>query len=196
MNMAIKLLFVALAFSISLIGINGQAAAEDALPEGLVIQAIRANAEQVKFSNRYAYHQLLVTGVLPDGETADLTRLVKLTTPAKFVTIDKMGLIRPIADGSETLALQYGQHHISLQVTVENYQQPYQPSFIRDIQPVFSRVGCNSGTCHGSKDGKNGFKLSLRGYDPLFDFLSFTDDIGGRRFNRVAPDQFRMSAVN
>jgi hypothetical protein len=42
-------------------------------------------------------------------------------------------------------------------------------SFVQDVQPALSKMGCNAGTCHGSKDGKNGFKLSLRGYDPLFD---------------------------
>jgi len=49
-------------------------------------------------------------------------------------------------------------------------------------------MGCNAGTCHGSKDGKNGFKLSLRGYDPIYDIRAFTDDLGGRRVNVAAPD--------
>ena len=53
-------------------------------------------------------------------------------------------------------------------------------------------MSCNAGTCHGSKDGKEGFKLSLRGYDPVYDHRALTDDIGGRRFNRVAPDQSLM----
>jgi Protein of unknown function (DUF1553)/Protein of unknown function (DUF1549) len=56
------------------------------------------------------------------------------------------------------------------------------------VQPALSRMGCNAGTCHGSKEGKAGFKLSLRGYDPLFDHRALTDDIGSRRFNRAAPD--------
>jgi hypothetical protein len=45
----------------------------------------------------------------------------------------------------------------------------YRQLFVQDVQPAFSKMGCNAGTCHGSQDGKNGFKLSLRGYDPLFD---------------------------
>ena len=53
-------------------------------------------------------------------------------------------------------------------------------------------MGCNAGTCHGSANGKNGFKLSLRGYDPLFDHRALTDDLAGRRFNRAAPDQSLM----
>src|SRR5262245_38977455 len=58
--------------------------------------------------------------------------------------------------------------------------------------PVLSSVGCNAGTCHGSAEGKNGFKLSLRGYDPLFDHRALTDDLEGRRFNRAAPDTSLM----
>jgi hypothetical protein len=53
-------------------------------------------------------------------------------------------------------------------------------------------MSCNQGTCHGSKDGKNGFKLSLRGYDSLYDHRALTDEIGARRFNRAAPDQSLM----
>ena len=49
--------------------------------------------------------------------------------------------------------------------------------------PVLAQLGCNAGTCHGPR-GKNGFKLSLRGYDPLFDHRALTDDLAGRRFNR------------
>ena len=43
-------------------------------------------------------------------------------------------------------------------------------NFIRDVMPVLNRTGCTSGACHGSAKGKNGFKLSLRGYDPEFDY--------------------------
>jgi hypothetical protein len=58
--------------------------------------------------------------------------------------------------------------------------------------PLLARTGCNQGTCHGSAEGKNGFKLSLRGYDSLFDHRSLTDDLEGRRFNRAAPDSSLM----
>src|SRR5439155_15008862 len=65
-------------------------------------------------------------------------------------------------------------------------------SFATDVQPVLSRLGCNAGTCHGSAQGKNGFKLSLRGYDPLFDHRALTDDEEARRFNRAAPERSLM----
>ena len=62
------------------------------------------------------------------------------------------------------------------------------PDFVRDINPVLARLGCNAGTCHGAQAGKNGFKLSLRGYDPVFDIRALTDDLAGRRVNVAAPD--------
>src|SRR5262249_10240661 len=68
----------------------------------------------------------------------------------------------------------------------------YPVSFVRDVMPTLSRMGCNAGTCHGAQQGKNGFKLSLRGYDPKFDHRALTDDLEGRRFNRAAPDTSLM----
>jgi hypothetical protein len=61
-------------------------------------------------------------------------------------------------------------------------------SFRTDVIAALSRVGCNSGACHGSPQGKNGFRLSLRGQDPNLDFATLTKEIGGRRVNRQAPD--------
>ena len=60
-------------------------------------------------------------------------------------------------------------------------------SFVRDVMPIINKVGCTSGPCHGAAKGKNGFKLSLRGYDPHFDYQMFVHDVSGRRINRVDP---------
>jgi hypothetical protein len=57
-----------------------------------------------------------------------------------------------------------------------------------------NKVGCTSGTCHGSAKGKNGFKLSLRGYDPEFDYEVLLYDMSGRRFNRADPARSLMLA--
>ena len=53
--------------------------------------------------------------------------------------------------------------------------------------PVLTKVGCNSGPCHGALAGKNGFKLTLRGYDPEADYLTLTRQAGARRVNRWSP---------
>ncbi|MEM0927045.1 MAG: DUF1549 domain-containing protein, partial [Planctomycetota bacterium] len=48
------------------------------------------------------------------------------------------------------------------------------------------------GTCHGAQKGKNGFRLSLRGYDPIFDLRALTDDLAARRINAAAPAESMM----
>ena len=60
-----------------------------------------------------------------------------------------------------------------------------QVSFVRDVMPILNKAGCTSGPCHGAAKGKNGFKLSLRGYDPEFDYSALIHDLSGRRFNRA-----------
>src|SRR5689334_8169687 len=61
------------------------------------------------------------------------------------------------------------------------------PSFRNEVMAVLSRAGCNQGTCHGNQNGKNGFKLSLRGEDPNYDFAALTRDMLGRRSNPFHP---------
>ncbi len=62
-------------------------------------------------------------------------------------------------------------------------------SFVKDIMPVLNKEGCTSGPCHGGAKGKAGFKLSLRGYDPEFDYRAIMHDLSGRRFNRTEPEK-------
>ncbi len=61
------------------------------------------------------------------------------------------------------------------------------PSFRRDVMPIFFRAGCNVGTCHGSARGKDGYMLSLFGYDPAGDYRRTVDEIPGRRVNIAVP---------
>ena len=54
--------------------------------------------------------------------------------------------------------------------------------------PVLTRVGCNTGKCHGSASGKDGFRLSLFGYDPEGDHFRLTREMAGRRVNLATPE--------
>jgi hypothetical protein len=71
---------------------------------------------------------------------------------------------------------------------------PAKVTFLRDVAPILNKVGCTSGTCHGAAKGKNGFKLSLRGYDAQFDYEALLYDLAGRRFNRADPARSLMLA--
>jgi len=60
-------------------------------------------------------------------------------------------------------------------------------SFRNQVIPVLTKAGCNSGACHGAAAGKNGFGLTLRGYDPTADYDTITRQSGGRRVNKMEP---------
>ena len=60
-------------------------------------------------------------------------------------------------------------------------------SFRNHVMPVLTKLGCNQGACHGAAAGKNGFKLTLRGYDPELDYQVLTRQSLGRRINKIEP---------
>ena len=60
-------------------------------------------------------------------------------------------------------------------------------SFRNHVIPVLTKAGCNSGACHGAAAGKNGFALTLRGYDPDADYDTLTRQAEGRRVNALEP---------
>ena len=66
---------------------------------------------------------------------------------------------------------------------------PAVPSWRRDVMPVFFRAGCNAGTCHGSARGKDGYMLSLFGYDAPGDYRRTVEEMPGRRVNTAVPEE-------
>ncbi|HVK16895.1 MAG TPA: DUF1553 domain-containing protein [Fimbriiglobus sp.] len=63
-----------------------------------------------------------------------------------------------------------------------------QVDFERHVMGLLSKAGCNAGSCHGSFQGKNGFRLSLFGYEPTFDHAALTRDNLGRRVDTQRPE--------
>ena len=51
------------------------------------------------------------------------------------------------------------------------------------------RAGCNTGSCHGAARGKDGFNLSLFGYDPEGDYYRITREQATRRLNLALPQR-------
>jgi hypothetical protein len=182
----------ALALSAFVLSARGEEAPAEKLPEGLKVVAIEVRPAAVELKHKFDYRQLLISGKLETGEIVDLTRMATPSQSGAATTVSSDGLVRAKADGTDQVRYTYAGLSASVPVTVSGVTAPHTVSFVRDVQPAFSRMGCNAGTCHGSKEGKAGFKLSLRGYDALYDHRAFTDDIGGRRFNRSAPDQSLM----
>jgi len=162
------------------------------IPESKKVADFSVFPEAIALDGPFSYRQLLVTATLESGEAIDLTRQFTVDGASDFVDVTKRGLVSPKADGKGELVLKVLDQVIQVPVEVQNSQADVQVDFIRDVTPAMSKMGCNQGTCHGAKDGKNGFKLSLRGYDPQYDHRALVDDISGRRFNRAVPEQSLM----
>ncbi len=175
----------------SLASIAFPAAAEEKLPAGRTVATVEARPATIHLKHPFDYTQLLLTAKLDNGDAIDVTRIAKVELPT-VVKGTPNGQVRPVSDGSGAIKVSVGSKTIQIPVTVSGQKEPHKVSFVREVMPAISRLGCNAGTCHGSKEGKNGFKLSLRGYDPLFDHQSLTDDLEGRRFNRAAPERSLM----
>ncbi|NNE90502.1 MAG: DUF1549 domain-containing protein, partial [Verrucomicrobiales bacterium] len=162
------------------------------LPPGRKVKTLTISPAKIDLNSPGAYSQLLVTARLDTGETADLTRMAKLTVDPKIASTSDRGLIAPVGEGAAKLTVEFEGVTAQADVTVSGLSAESHLDFIRDVNPVISRLGCNMGTCHGAKDGKGGFKLSLRGYDPLFDVRAFGDDHTARRVNYASPDDSLM----
>ena len=151
------------------------------------VKALSVNPQKIDLTDPHAYAQVAVTATLKNGEQVDVTRDVAFAK-SEGVSVSEVGVVRPIHDGKHVLALSYAGQSVEVPIQVSGQEAEFVPDYVRDVNPVISKAGCNMGTCHGAKDGKNGFKLSLRGYDPVFDLRAFTDDMAARRVNVAAPD--------
>jgi hypothetical protein len=174
------------------VGARADGPAPEKLPPGAKLAKIEAQPARIELKHPYEYAQLVLTGVLASGERLDITRMARLEVPAGLAKASPTGQVRPTGDGSGVLKASLEGMATDVPVVVSGQKEKYKVSFVRDVMPTMSRMGCNAGTCHGAQEGKNGFKLSLRGYDPLLDHRALTDDLEGRRFNRAAPDTSLM----
>ncbi len=162
------------------------------LPDPGRIAALELQPETIKFGSPNDYAQLLVTARLDSGEIVDVTRSVKFTMKPEIATVSARGVLQPAKNGTGKLIVTWAGKSTETRMEITGLGKGYQADFIRDVAPVISQLGCNAGTCHGAKEGKNGFKLSLRGYDPETDLRSLTDDLASRRVNLASPDDSLM----
>ncbi len=137
--------------------------------------------------------QLLATDETDSAR--DRTAEVRWTAePAGLAAIEAGGYLRPMSPGVVTVRAVMAKAGTGeappaeAKVTIEpRSARPW--DFGEDIVPILTRLGCNTGACHGRLEGQNGFHLSLFGYDPAGDYPAVARDAGQRRLSRLAPDQ-------
>jgi hypothetical protein len=167
------------------------APATEALPKQQIV-SLTIEPAKVALDGKFAAAQVLVTAKLASGEVTDVTRLATLRVGGDCAEISKAGHIEARKNGTAALSAELSGQKATAAVEVSGVTEKAVVDFIRDVNPVMTKLGCNGGTCHGAKDGKYGFKLSLRGYDPILDVRALKDDLAGRRLNVASPDDSLM----
>lgn len=142
--------------------------------------------EQLQLKDVRDARSLLVLGVDSSGKVYDLTTEAQRTIVGEAARLDADGYVVPVARGTAEVIISVAGFEVRVPVNVLDVS-PQPVDYVRDFLPFLSKLGCNQGTCHGAQQGRKGFKLSLRGYDPLFDYRALVDDVSGRRFNRTQP---------
>jgi len=155
------------------------------------ILELKVTPAALNLDNARDVRKLIVSGRTPDGYWIDLTSESAFQPAAGLIRRDREGFFHPVRPGRTTLRITAGGKQATVPVTVKSVASP-PISFVREVMPLLSKTGCNTGLCHGSVKGKNGFKLSLRGFDPEFDYHALIADISGRRFNRAQPAESLM----
>lgn len=137
-----------------------------------------------------ARRQVVVTGNYSSGQAHDLTHRVTYTVDKPgILQVDSTGFVVPVADGEATItAREPGGKVASLKLTVERCGEQLPVNFSNEIVPIFTKLGCNAGGCHGKSDGQNGFKLSLLGFYPRDDYEYLVKEDHGRRIFHADPD--------
>jgi Protein of unknown function (DUF1549)/Protein of unknown function (DUF1553) len=159
-----------------------------AYPAGLTVYP-----EKIQLDNARDPHRLVAVQFREDGVTRDVTSEAKITIePATLAQWTDTRRLKPLVDGEGTVRVEYDGQTVTLPLSVKQSKNDPPISFRNDLMPALMSAGCNTGTCHGSAQGKNGFRMSLFGFDPEADFVRFTRESRVRRVNVALPDQSLM----
>ncbi|HEY2932724.1 MAG TPA: DUF1553 domain-containing protein [Acidobacteriota bacterium] len=135
-----------------------------------------------------ATQQLLLESRAGGVFNGDLTARAAFSSSNPVVAkVNERGLVTAVSDGRSIISAKIGDQLTSTVITVEQSFAPYPISFRNHVLPVMTKAGCNSGACHGAASGKNGFRLTLRGYDPEVDYLTLSRQASARRINKIEP---------
>jgi hypothetical protein len=158
------------------------------MPEPGAVQTLEVFPTKVALKGIDDSHQLVITGVLAQRRQ-DLTGDVRYEVAnPKVVRVTSNGRIIPLGNGTTEIKAIYGDKTAVVAVTTSACDENLPINFANHIVPIFTKLGCNSGGCHGKSGGQNGFAISLLGFVPEMDFAALVKEARGRRLMPNAPD--------
>ena len=160
-----------------------------ALPKPAEVQALVAYPATINLKGSDDAQQLILTAALAGGRLQDLTGDVQYeVADARVVRVSSSGRVIPLANGATQITARYSDKVAQVPVKTEAVAVNLPINFANQIVPIFTKLGCNGGGCHGKASGQNGFKISLLGFEPEVDFNALVKEARGRRVFPAAPD--------
>ncbi len=144
---------------------------------------------QITLSTKQARQVVAVQATYSDGITEDVTSQAKPRLSNSAVARWEKNILLPVADGQCELIVEHAGRAVMAPVAVIKAAEERPVSFRLDVMPIFMRAGCNAGGCHGAARGKDGFRLSLFGFDPEGDHYRLTRELNGRRLNMASTQE-------
>ncbi|MCB1062407.1 MAG: DUF1549 domain-containing protein [Verrucomicrobiae bacterium] len=164
--------------------------AEPLPDKGKAITKVEMFPKDIILETERDKQSVVVMATYDDDTTLDVTRNGNFTfADPSLVNLAARNVFTPAKDGQTELTVQVGEHVVKAPVTVKGATQERPVSFHLDVMPIFMRANCNTGSCHGSARGQDGFMLSLFGYDPNGDHYRLTSEMAGRRINLAIPEE-------
>ena len=145
--------------------------------------SLRVYPPEVQLTSGRDRQALIVQALYEDGITRDVTADVKWILSDEKLAHLEGNVLTSAADGSGEVIIEYAGHSVKVPCVVSNAAVDPAISFRLDVMPVFMKANCNTGSCHGAARGKDGFRLSLFGFDPEGDYFRLTRQISCRRLN-------------
>ncbi len=159
-----------------------------AVPTAMRAADLKLLPGDIVLTGPHARQQLLAVQDANGKIVADQTKAAKYTSSNdKIAAVDAAGNVQAVGDGEATITATHDGQTATVAVKVEKTKDDVRWNFRNHVIPMFTRIGCNSGSCHGALAGKGGLKLSLRGYDPETDYFVLTRQALGRRVDTVEP---------
>jgi hypothetical protein len=159
------------------------------LPRPTDVQLLVAYPPSIALRGADDSSQLILTANLPGGDVQDLTGDVQYeVADSGLLRVTSSGRVIPLANGSTTITARYGNHRVRIPVHTKSVGEDLPINFGNQVVPIFTKLGCNGGGCHGKSGGQNGFALSLLGFVPELDYQTLVKEDRGRRVFPAAPD--------
>lgn len=165
--------------------------------EALLFTTTAAQGGNLSLRGSDARLQLIVTAKTGEDER-DATRSVEFAIEPAVAAIDAGGYVKPLTNGSATITARLGELTAQTRLEVSGLEEVQPVNFPNQVVPIFTKLGCNGGGCHGKAAGQAGFKLSLLGFEPREDFEHLVLESRGRRLFPAVPSQSLLlqKAVN